>query len=109
MVSGKSLGQHPREGHLRGGGQADRLHTHQLGQAQPHGGFAEAWGERGDEVLFAGGARVEGLEDGERGRVEMENGGRGHQVEEGLAAGFEGVELALGEEGGVGGRGGPRP
>ena len=62
-------------------------------------------------VVFAGGAGVEGLEDGQRGVVEVEDGGRGDQVEEGLAAGFEGVELALGEEGGVGGlwRGGPRP
>ena len=48
------------------------------------------------------GAGVEGLEDGQRGVVEVEDGGRGDQVEEGLAAGFEGVELALGEEGGVG-------
>ena len=43
------------------------------------------------------------LQDGERGRVEVEDGGGRDEVEKGLAAGFEGVELALGEEGGVGG------
>ena len=62
-------------------------------------------GEGGDDGVFGRGTGVEGLEDGEGGLVEVEDGGRGDQVEEGLAPGFEGVEFALGEEGGVRDRG----
>ena len=106
------LGQHPREGLFRGRGEADRLHPHQLRQAPPHGGLAETWGERGHQRVLAGCAGVEGLQHGERGLVEVEDRGRRHQVEEGLAPRLEGMELALGEEDGVGGRGavadGPR-
>ena len=94
--------QHPREGLLRGRSEADRLHAHQFGEAPAHGALAEARGQGGDEGLFAGGAGVECLKDGQRGLVEVEDRGRGDQVEEGLAAGFERVELALGEESGVG-------
>ena len=93
------------EGLLRGAGEADRADPHQLGEAAADGGFAVEGGKRGDDGVFAGRTVVEGLQNGERSRIEVEDGGGGDQVEEGFAAGFEGVELALGEEGGVGGGG----